>query len=133
VIVVDASVWIDYFNGRSTPQTGALDAMLGERLVIVGDLTLTEVLSGFRRDEDFRTAAALFDSFGPRPMVGKEIAVAATRNYRRLRSLGVTVRKTIDLLIGTFCIANRLPLLHSDRDFDAMEEHLGLVVWQNGG
>lgn len=130
MIVVDASVWIDYFNGRDTGQTAALDRLLGEQAIVVGDLTLTEVLSGFRREGDFRRTAALLNSFECRAMVGRDAAIDAARNYRKLRSLGVTVRKTIDVLIGTFCIRERLPLLHSDRDFDPIEKHLGLAVWR---
>jgi predicted nucleic acid-binding protein len=130
MIVVDTSVWIDFFNGRRTAETDALTELLGERPVVVGDLTMTEVLSGFRQDADFRRAKSLLQTCEFRVMVGKEVALEAASNYRRLRSRGITVRKTIDVLIGTFCILNRLPLLHSDRDFDALEEHLGLVVWR---
>ena len=130
MIVVDTSVWIDFFNGRRTAETDALTELLGERPVVVGDLTMTEVLSGFRQDADFRRAKSLLETCEFRAMVGKEVALEAASNHRRLRSRGITVRKTIDVLIGTFCILNRLPLLHSDRDFDALEEHLGLVVWR---
>ena len=130
MIVVDASVWIDFFNGRPTAEADALTDLLGEHPVVVGDLTITEVLAGFRHDADFRKAKALLETCEFRPMVGKQIALEAASNYRRLRATGVTVRKTIDVLIGTFCIVHSLPLLHCDRDFDALEEHLGLVVWR---
>jgi hypothetical protein len=130
MIVVDASVWIDFFNGRATVETDALAGLLGERPVIVGDLTMAELLSGFRQDADFRKARGLLERCEFREMVGKEIALRAAEHYRRLRKSGVTVRKTIDVLIGTFCILNTLPLLHSDRDFDALEQHLGLIVWR---
>jgi predicted nucleic acid-binding protein len=129
VIVVDTSVWIDFFNGRSTPGADALNELLGERPIVVGDLTMAEVLSGFRTDTDFRRARSLLETCEFRPMVGKEVAIEAAGNYRLLRKRGITVRKTIDVLIGSFCILNRLPLLHADRDFDALEEHLGLIVY----
>ena len=130
MIVVDASVWVDYFNGTPTPEADALELILGEDRIVVGDLTLAEVLSGFRLDRDFRKAGELLDTCEYRSMVGREVALQAASNYRALRRRGVTVRKTIDVLIGTFCIINQLPLLHRDRDFDALEEHLGLIVWR---
>jgi hypothetical protein len=130
MIVVDTSVWIDFFNGRPTREADVLNELLGERLIVVGDLTMAEVLSGFRVDGDFRTAQSLLESCEFRPMVGKEVAIEAAGNYRLLRKRGITVRKTIDVLIGTFCIVNRLPLLHADRDFDALEEHLGLAAYR---
>jgi hypothetical protein len=130
MIVVDASVWIDYFNGTSSSEANALDAILDRERVIVGDLTIAEVLSGFRRDRDFRTARELLDTCEYRSMVGREIALQAANHYRALRAAGVTVRKTVDVLIGTFCIVSGLPLLHRDRDFDPIEAHLGLRVWR---
>ena len=130
MIVVDSSVWIDFFNGQPTSEADALSELLGQRPIVVGDLTMVEVLSGFRRDEDYRRARALLESCDFRPMVGRQVALAAANNYRHLRKMGVTVRKTIDVLIGTFCIVHHLALLHCDRDFDALEEHLGLAVWR---
>jgi len=130
VIVVDASVWIDFFNGQPSPEADALESILGEQQVIVGDLTVAEVLCGFRLERDFRKARALLESCEYRSMVGRAVALQAATNYRSLRHLGVTVRKTIDVLIGTFCIVNALPLLHRDRDFEPLEEHLGLKVWR---
>jgi hypothetical protein len=124
VIVVDASVWIDYFNGAPTPQADRLDGLLDTELIIVGDLTLAEVLQGFRRKKDLRRAHELLSAFPYRDMVGRDVALLAADHYRRLRECGVTVRKTIDVLIASFCIRNDLPLLHADRDFDAMERHL---------
>lgn len=129
MIVVDASVWIDYFNGTSNSEADALDAILDQDRIIVGDLTIAEVLSGFRLEGDFRAAKRLLATCEFRPMVGREIALHAANHYRTLRKAGVTVRKTIDVLIGTFCIVNHLPLLHRDRDFDSMEARLGLRVW----
>jgi len=126
MLVVDSSVWIDYFNGRATAQTDTLDGLLGRRVVIVGDLILAEVLQGFRRDRDFDRARRLMNDFPIVGMVGPRLALRAAEHYRHLRSLGVTVRKTIDVLIGTYCIAHRVPLLHADADFEPMIRYLGL-------
>lgn len=126
MIVVDSSVWIDYFNGVSSQETALLDALLGIEPVVTGDLILTEVLQGFRNRHDARRALAALDTLLFEPMVGRDIALASARNDRFLRGKGVTVQKTIDMLIATFCMANSHSLLHSDRDFDAMAEHLGL-------
>ena len=128
MIFVDSSVWIDYFNGRITRQTNILDSLVGHELILVGDIILAEVLQGFRRDKDFNKARELLNRFVFREMLGEEIVVKSAMNYRALRANGVTVRKTIDVIIATFCIENDLPLLHSDRDFRAMEEHLALQV-----
>ncbi len=129
MIFVDSSVWIDYFNGRITRQTDLLnDLFLGYEVIVVGDLILTEVLQGFQSDRDFETARNLLDCLVFRQMLGRELAVKSAENYRFLRKKGVTVSKTIDVIIATFCIENNLPLLHSDKDFGAMEEHLALKV-----
>lgn len=128
MMVVDSSVWIDYFNGRETPQTRYLRDTADRSGIVVGDLILCEVLQGFRRDRDMESARKLLLGFHYREMVGKEIAMQAAANYRSLRTKGVTVRKTIDVLIGSFCLANGLALLHADADFDPMEAHLGLQV-----
>jgi len=128
MIFVDSSVWIDYFNGRLTRQTELLDEFLGNELIVIGDIVLTEILQGFQDDRDFDRARKLLDSFVFRPMLGRECAIKSAENYRILRKNGITVRKTIDVMIATFCIENHLPLLHSDRDFRAMEEHLALKV-----
>jgi predicted nucleic acid-binding protein len=126
MVVVDSSVWIDYFNGLPSVETEALHGFLGERQIVVGDLILTEVLQGFRSDRDFRQARRLLAAFPIVTMVGPELAIRAAEHYRRLRRLGVTVRKTIDVMIGTYCIARQLPLLHADTDFAPMVRHLGL-------
>jgi predicted nucleic acid-binding protein len=127
MIVVDSSVWIDYFNGRTTSETDALERF-ADRPIIIGDLIMAEVLPGFRREDDFRRAQRIFAALEFRAVGGREIAIAAARNYRFLRENGVTVRTTIDTLIATFCIAEGHELLHSDRDFDPFERHLGLRV-----
>jgi len=128
MILVDSSVWIDYFNGKITKQTNLLHSLVGNELIVIGDLILTEVLQGFQKDKDFNKASELLDCFIFKEMLGKEIAVQSAENYRILKKKGVTVRKTIDVIIATFCIENNLPLLHSDRDFRPMEKHLSLKV-----
>jgi len=127
VIVVDSSVWIDYFNGKLTHQTLFLRDEIDRREIVVGDLILCEVLQGFRYNKDMMVARELLLGFQLRDMVGREIALKAAESYRILRARGITVRKTIDVLIGTFCIHNGFSLLHDDRDFDAIEQ-LGLQV-----
>ncbi len=126
MIVVDSSVWIDYFNGTETRETALLDGILGLEPVMVGDLILAEVLQGFHADRDVRRARMVLDTLLFEPMLGRGIALASAANYRTLRGKGITVRKTIDVLIATFCIENGHVLLHSDRDFVPIEEHLGL-------
>jgi len=120
VIVVDSSVWIDYFNGIITPQTDKLDDLLSQQWIVTGDLILTEVLQGFRQDKDYQIALRLLQSLHFYNMLGKPIALKTAENYRNLRKQGITVRKTIDVMIGTFCIENQFPLLYSDKDFDKM-------------
>jgi predicted nucleic acid-binding protein len=127
MILVDSSVWIDYFNGRRTAQTDTLERFARARL-LTGDLIMAEVLQGFAAEADFHFAQRIFAALEFRPMVGREIALAAAGNYRALRARGVTVRGTIDTLIATFCIAEGHELLHCDRDFDPFERHLGLRV-----
>jgi len=128
MIVVDSSVWVDYFNGRVTPETGFLDELLGRRALLTGDLVVTEVLQGFRTARDFQQALSLLETLKIEDMLGRDVAILSARNYRLLRSKGVTVRGTIDVVIATFCILNDHQLLHSDRDFDQMVPHLGLKV-----
>ena len=123
---VDSSVWIDYFRGTASPQTDHLDALLGREPVVVGDLVLAEVLQGFTTERDFNQALRLFGSLDVVEVAGRDAAILAARNFRRLRELGSTVRKTIDTLIATRCIENGLSLLYSDRDFDPFVQHLGL-------
>ncbi len=126
MILVDSSVWIDYFNGLATRQTDRLDELLGSDLLLTGDIILAEVLQGFRNDRDFGRAKRALDGLEFRAMLGRDIALKSAANYRALRAQGVTVRKTIDMLIATFCIENGHELLHADRDFDPIERHLGL-------
>jgi predicted nucleic acid-binding protein len=126
VILVDSSVWIDYFNGRRTPDTDRLDDLLGGEEVLTGDLIVAEVLQGFRHDRDFERARGALDQLPYADMLGRELALASAQNYRLLRERGITIRKTIDVMIATFCIRNHHVLLHRDRDFAPMAEHLGL-------
>jgi predicted nucleic acid-binding protein len=128
MIVVDSSVWIDYFNGKKTPQTNWLHSSLGNIPIIVGDLILTEVLQGFQNDKDFKVARDLLLEMPAMEMGGRDLSIQSALNYRALRKKGATVRKTIDVMIGTFCIHYRLPLLHDDRDFDPMVKFLGLKI-----
>jgi predicted nucleic acid-binding protein len=127
VIVVDSSVWIDFLNGRNAPHVGRLRAMLGVDEIIVGDLMLCEVLQGLDSEREAREVETLLRRFAIVPMGGEAIAVAAARNSRALRRRGITIRKTIDLLIGTWCIENRRPLFHNDKGFNPMARYLGLV------
>jgi predicted nucleic acid-binding protein len=126
MVLVDSSVWIDYFNGRDGAATRKLDELLSTTIVTVGDLILVEVLQGFSRDEDFRTARSLLLELELVQLGGVELALKAAANFRLLRSRGITVRKTVDCVIATWCTEHGVALLHSDRDFDPFAEHLGL-------
>jgi predicted nucleic acid-binding protein len=132
VIVVDSSIWIDYFTGKDTPGAEKLDSLLGEDLVAIGDLMLTEVLQGFRADKDYRKAKKLLLSLAVLNILDTDIALKSAVNFRKLRKKGITVRKTIDAIIATYCIENDLPLLHADRDFHPFHEHLNLRRCQAG-
>ncbi len=126
MVLVDSSVWIDYFNGKATRQTEILDQMLLQIPLFIGDLILTEVLQGFRNDEDYNKVKEIMSILVCKNLGGPKIAIASAENYRSLRKKGITVRKTIDVIIGTFCISENIPLLHSDKDFEPMVKHLGL-------
>lgn len=127
MIVVDSSVWIDYFTGVKNIQTNKLDDTLGLRPVAIGDLILTEVLQGFRHDKDYKAARTLFEDLTIFDMLGKEMAKQSAENFRALRKKEVTVRKTADVIIASFCISQKLPLLFSDKDFKPFVKHLGLI------
>jgi len=129
-LVVDSSVWIDYFNGYHSAETNALDEALGIDEIIIGDLILTEVLQGFRNEADFHKARELMSHFPMVTMLGSSMAIKSAENYRRLRQQGITIRRTIDVMIVTYCIEHALPLLYSDRDFDPFIQHLGLQTIQ---
>lgn len=127
MILVDSSVWIDYFNGRDSREADILDQTLGVRRVAVGDLILTEVLQGFRIDRDYRTAKHLMESLTVFDMLGQDMAVKSAENFRRLRKRGITIRKAADVIIASFCIDRAIPLLFSDKDFKPFVQQLGLV------
>ena len=127
MIAVDSSVWIDFLNGYDAAHVRRLRAFLGTEELIVGDLMLCEVLQGLDSEREARSVEALLRRFRIATMAGDSVAIAAARNFRALRRLGITVRKTVDLLIGTWCIENRISLLHNDSDFRPMVRHLGLV------
>jgi len=127
VIVVDSSVWIDYFTGTTSRQTDILDKILGHEPVAAGDLILTEVLQGFRKDKDYNTARELFGELTVFDMLGTKMAVRSAENFRALRKKGITIRKTADVIIASFCIEQKLPLLFSDKDFKPFVKHLGLA------
>jgi predicted nucleic acid-binding protein len=126
VILVDSSVWIDYFNGTICPRTDRLDALLGVEPIGLGDIILAEVLQGFRDDEDYETAKELLLSLPIFDLLGRDMAIRSAANFRWLRSRGITIRKTVDVVIATFCIERGFPLLHADRGFEPFHRHLGL-------
>jgi len=128
VILVDSSVWIDYFRGAETPQVDLLDGVFGRTPLAVGDLIVAEVLQGVQDDREFNLVRKTLDAFAQIDLAGHDIAVKAARNFRILRAKGITVRKTIDSLIATRCIEDGLTLLHSDRDFIPFHTYLGLRV-----
>jgi predicted nucleic acid-binding protein len=130
MILVDSSVWIDYFRGSDTRQSAFLARQIdaGGVEIASGDLMVAEVLQGFRSERQAREAAAAFDLIETVDIGGRALAIKSARNYRLLRARGVTVRSTIDCLIATFCIERRIPLLHDDRDYDPFARHLGLRV-----
>lgn len=126
MILVDSSVWVDYFNGAAGREADLLDGFLGREPVAMGDLVLAEVLQGFRDDAAFRAARRLLRGLPVYDMLGEARALKVAHNYRALRKRGITVRKTTDAVIATFCIEQRMPLLYSDRDFEPFVAHLGL-------
>jgi hypothetical protein len=126
VILVDSSVWIDYFRGRATAQTGLLEGLLDSQEVAIGDLNFTEVLQGCRIEKEFNEVRRLLGRLDLVVLGGADVVIPAAKNYLKLRQLGVTVRGTIDVVLATRCMVSGHRLLHSDRDFDAFEKHLGL-------
>jgi hypothetical protein len=127
MIVVDSSVWIDYLRGTDTPQAEKLDILIGQKSLIVGDVILCEVLLGVSSEREARTVENALRQFDLVPMLGVEQALRAAALYRTLRSKGITIRKTVDLIIGAWCIAHGAMLLHKDRDFTLLEQHAGLT------
>jgi len=132
MIIVDSSVWIDYFNGKASAETDYLDFVLSRDLVLVGDIILAEVLQGFQSDQDLAQARRAFESFEQVSLVNPELALQSAVHYRRLRRSVINVLKTINCLIATYCIAYDVPLLHADHDYDPFEQHLGLRALHPG-
>ena len=128
MILVDTSVWVDYFNGVESPPAALLDGLLGERVLLIGDLIVAELLQGFGTERAAAQALRLLAPLEFVHMVGRDVALESASSYRLLRRRGATVRKTIDMLIGTYCLMHGHALLHNDRDFDVMAKHLGLRV-----
>ena len=128
MILVDSSVWIDYFKGITAAHTDKLDRLLGQQPLATGDLILVEVLQGFEKEREFDAAREMLTSLVLIELGGTDIAIQAARNFRTLRKRGITVRKTIDVVIATRCIESGHQLLHNDRDFDPFALHLGLKV-----
>ncbi len=126
MILIDSSVWIDYFNGDDLPHTRKVNEILGNQEIVVTDVIMTEVLQGFRIKKDFEDTLKVLDAFRFEPIGGRDVAVQAARNFVYLRSVGFTIRKTVDTLIATKCILSGFRLLHNDRDFVPFETHLGL-------
>ncbi|MEX0731434.1 MAG: PIN domain nuclease [Aquisalimonadaceae bacterium] len=126
MVLVDSSVWIDYFNGTDNPAPATLDDLLSSTIVGVGDLILAEVLQGFRSDTDYLTARSLLLDLDLHVLGGVDLAQKAADHFRTLRKQGITVRKTVDCIIATYCIEHQIPLLYSDRDFRPFVQHLGL-------
>lgn len=126
MILVESSVWIDYFRSVDTPQVALLDSLFGRTQIAVGDLIAAEVLQGVRDEKDFKWVKKVFNTFTRLDLCGYDLALKAAENHRVLRARGVTVRKTINTLIATRCIEDGLTLLHSDRDFAPFAQHLGL-------
>ena len=126
MVLVDTSVWIDYFNGKENLATSKLDELLSSTIVAVGDIILTEVLQGFRSDADHRTAKSLLLTLDLHALGGIDIAQKAAQHFRFLRKSGITVPKTVDCFIATYCIEHAIPLLYTDRDFHPFVQHLGL-------
>ena len=126
MILVDSSVWIDYFRSADTPQVALLDSLLGRSPIAVGDLIAAEVLQGVRDEREFKLVKKTLEAFEHVDLVGYDLAVKASENYQALRAMGITIRKTIDTLIATRCIEDGVTLLHADKDFLPFSEHLGL-------
>lgn len=127
MILVDTSVWIDYFNGNKNKYTDTLDDALVDGIVAIGDLIFMEILQGFRNDKDYNLAKKTLSTLDQYEMFGYGIAVTCVDNYRTLRKNGITIRRTVDVIIATFCIENQLPLLFSDKDFIPFVKHFGLI------
>lgn len=128
MILVDSSVWIDYFNGKISPQTDYLDAIVGKEVIIIADIVFIEVLQGFKNDSDYAKAKEMLELFPMVNILDKDVALKCIAMYRDLRQKGITIRKTIDIIIATYCIINNIALLQSDRDFIPFKDYMGLQI-----
>lgn len=126
MILVDTAVWIDYLNGNPTEYTDELDACLIKGTVVIGDLIFLEILQGFRNDHEYSIAKKTLSTLEQYQMFNSSMALKSANNYRKLRKSGITIRSTIDVIIATFCIENKIPLLFSDKDFRPFVDKLGL-------
>jgi predicted nucleic acid-binding protein len=126
MILVDSSVWIDFFNGVDSPPADKLYQLLGNEVIVTGDLIVVEVLQGFQNDAHFLNAKQVLQELPIFNLSNRELSITAAENYRALRKRGLTIRKTIDMVIGTFCIENDITFLHKDKDFIPLETYLGL-------
>ena len=133
MILVDSSVWITYFRGKETIQTALLDEFLDSQELAIGDLIFTEVLQGCRYDKEFNEVRRLLGRLDVVVLGGEDVMIEAAKNYRKLRSAGITPRGTIDVVIATRCIVSGYKLLHDDRDFDAFAARLGLQCVASDG
>lgn len=127
MIIVDTSVWIDYFNGIDNAHTDLLDQKLDNDLVAIGDLILVEILQGFKNDKDYKLAKKTLMLLEQHEFLGTKNAIKAAENFRSLRKKGITIRKTNDVLIASYCISNKIPLLFNDRDFEPFIKNLKLI------
>jgi len=128
MILVDTSVWINYFNGLSNRETEILDEILSTEIVIIGDLILMELLQGFRIDKEYKQALSLLDTLEKQSLLNADSAIEYANMYRSLRKKGITIRKTTDTIIAGYCVLNDLSLLQSDRDFQPFKKHFGLKL-----
>jgi predicted nucleic acid-binding protein len=131
MVLVDTSVWVDYFRGIHSSQTNLLNELLNDERIATGDLIIVELMQGFRTRSQIAAARQIISRLEYFNLVGKDIAFKAAENYRLLRNKGITIRKTIDIIIGTFCIENQYVLLHNDHDFEPMVDYLGLLVLES--
>jgi predicted nucleic acid-binding protein len=130
LVVIDTSAWIEFLNDTGHEIVNVLEYALDNELVCLGDLVYCEVLQGIKNKRELNRVKTLFSTLHSDAVGGFEVCARASENYKYLRSTGVTVRKTIDIIIGTFCLENGHEIIHNDRDFKHMEEHLGLKSYQ---
>ncbi len=128
MILADSSIWIDFFNDTNNEKVDAMVEYLSRERVISADLVITEVLQGFRKDSDFLTAVEIFKTIPCHSVAGIEIALKSAENFSSLRKKGITIRKTVDMILATYCIENNISLLQNDRDFELIASELDLIL-----